>query len=73
MDACPAAFTRFGIVIAEVHDDPNGVHKREDFANALRTIMVSQQLALIVFTSPAARSFGSPSLHMAVMFCLPVY
>lgn len=35
LDAAPAAFTRFSIIVAEVHADPNGERSIDDFAMAL--------------------------------------
>jgi FkbM family methyltransferase len=36
LDAAPTAFTRFSNIVAEIHDDPMGKYKREDFAAVLR-------------------------------------
>jgi len=36
LDAAPTAFTRFSNIVAEIHDDPMGTYKREDFAVVLR-------------------------------------
>jgi FkbM family methyltransferase len=35
LDAAPAAFTRFSIIVAEIHADPNGKRTINDFAIAL--------------------------------------
>jgi len=35
LKADPVAFTRFSIIVAEIHDDPDGKYKIEDFAAAL--------------------------------------
>ena len=35
LDATPIAFTRFLTIVAEVHDDPSGMHNRQEFAGIL--------------------------------------
>ena len=35
LDACPEAFARFSVIVAEVHDDPKGLHERQDFGEVL--------------------------------------
>lgn len=41
LDACPAVFTRFSVVVAEIHGDPSGSRNIDDFAAALAETFTS--------------------------------